>query len=99
MSALFVPGSRPGAESARVHAELRTSTEARMGCATRAGVIYALDCRREGADSQTRVGDPDPCTGETVHAIFATRDGYTVIWEGGYADLPRRQVYGEILFG
>lgn len=98
MSSFFVPGARSGADSALEHAALRTSAEERMGCATRAGRIYALDCRRDGIDSRTRVGDLDPCAGKTVRAIFATRDGYTVVWDGGHADLPRRQVYEAIPF-
>lgn len=60
--------------------------------------IYAVDARRGGADSETRVGERDPCSGETVRAIFATTAGYSVIWDGGHTDLTKRQTYEAIPF-
>lgn len=93
MSGFFVPGQRPGSDSDRAHAALRASTELRMGCATRPARIYGLSCRRDGADARISVGDRDPDAGRTVHAIFATREGYTVVWDGGHTDLDRHQIY------
>jgi hypothetical protein len=98
MTVLFVPGTRPGADAVRAHDELRAQTEQQTGRPTRATRIYALTSRRDGADSETRVGERDPCAGETVQAIFATTEGYTVIWDGGYADLTKRQTYEAIPF-
>ncbi len=98
MTSFFLPGARPGADPDRTYAELRADTEKRIGLPIRATRIHAVDARREGADSETRVGERDPCTGETVRAIFATTVGYTVIWEGGHVDLTRRQIYQAIPF-
>jgi hypothetical protein len=98
MTAFFVPGARPGTDTDRAYAELRAHTERRTGKITRATRIYALNSRRDGADSETRVGERDPCNGKTVHAIFATTVGYTVIWDGGHADLSTRQIYEAIPF-
>jgi hypothetical protein len=44
------------------------------------------------------VGERDPCSGETVRAIFATMAGHTVIWEDGDVDLSKRQTYQAIPF-
>ena len=98
MTAFFLPGALPGTDVDRAFAELRADTEKRTGRLTRETRIYALSSRRDGTDSETRVGEPDPCTGETVHAIFATTDGYMVIWDGGQVDLSKRQVYEAIPF-
>jgi len=98
MTPFFLPGAHPGADTDRAYRELRARTEERTGLLTRPTRIYALSSRREGADSDTRVGERDPCTGETVHAIFATTDGYTIIWEGGHVDLSKRQIYEAIPF-
>ncbi|MGH2856345.1 MAG: hypothetical protein ACRDMJ_02540 [Solirubrobacteraceae bacterium] len=98
MTGFFVPGAHLGTDPDRAYAELRSHAESRIGRPVRATRIYAVEARREGADSETRVGERDPCTGETVRAIFATAAGYTVIWEGGYADLTSRQVYEAVPF-
>lgn len=98
MTPFFFPGARPGTDTDRAYDELRAHTEKRTGRVTRATRIYALTSRRDGADSETRVGERDPSTGETVHAIFATSDGCTVIWEGGHVDLSKRQIYEAIPF-
>ena len=98
MTLFFLPGALPGTETDRVYDELRARTERRTGRVTRATRIYALNSRRDGADSNTRVGESDPCTGQTVRAIFATKEGYTVIWEGGHVDLSKRQIYEAIPF-
>ena len=98
MTSFFLPGAPPGADPVRMYAELRGDTEKRIGRAIRATRICAVDARREGADSETRVGERDPCTGETVRAIFATTAGYTVIWDGGHVDLSKRQIYEVIPF-
>jgi hypothetical protein len=98
MTPFFLPGARPSVDPDRTYGELREHTEKRIGRPIRAARIYSVDARREGADSETRVGERDPCTGETVRAIFATTTGYTVIWEGGYVDLSKRQIYQAIPF-
>jgi hypothetical protein len=98
MTAFFLPGTRPGVDVDRRYDELRALTEERIGRPIRAMRIYALDGRRDGADSETRVGERDPCTGETVHAILATNEGYTVICDGGHIDLGKRQIYEVIPF-
>lgn len=98
MTSFFLPGHHPGVDADRTYGRLRADTEKRTGCPVRATRIYALSSRREGADSETRVGERDPCAGETVNAIFATMGGYTVIWEGGYVDLSKRQIYEAIPF-
>lgn len=98
MTSFFVPGTRPGTDTDRAYDELRAHTELQTGRPTRPTRIFALSSRRDGADSETRVGERDPCAGKTVHAIFATTEGYTVIWEGGHTDLTKRQVYEAISF-
>ena len=98
MSRFFVPGALPGGEAERAYDELRTYAENRAGRPTRATRIEALHCRRDGADSEFRVGESDPGSGGTVHAIFATGDGYAVVWEGGHAILSKRQIYQAIPF-
>jgi hypothetical protein len=98
MTRFFVPGAPSDVQAERAYGDLRAYAEARAGRPTRATRIQALICRREGGDSETRVGERDPCGGGTVHAIFATTEGYTVIWEGGYANLSRRQIYAAIPF-
>lgn len=98
MTRFFVPGSPPGRHSERAYDELRSYAEARSGLPVRATRILALVCRRDGSDSESRVGETDPCGGGTVHAIFATSSGYTIIWEGGYANVGRRQIYEAIPF-
>jgi hypothetical protein len=69
-----------------------------MGHTTRTDMIFALSCRRAGEDSEARVGELDPYARQIVLAIFASRDAYTVVWDGGYADVPRRQAYEAIPF-
>jgi hypothetical protein len=97
MTRFFLPGAAPG-DAGRLHDELRADTERRTGRVTRATRIYALSSRREGSDTETRVGEQDPCSGATVHAIFATTEGCTVISAGGHVDLSRRQIYEVIPF-
>ena len=98
MTSFFLPGVLPGVEADRAYAELRAAAEERIGCGIRAIRIYSLSARREGADSVTRVGEIDPCSGATVRAIFATQQGYTVICEEGNVDLSTRQVYEAVPF-
>ena len=98
MTALFVPGATPGEPTRRAYDTLRGYAEARTGGPPRRESIFALSCRRGGADSETRVGEPDPCAGRTVLAIFASRDSYTVVWDGGHATVGRRDTYEAILF-
>jgi hypothetical protein len=98
MTSFFLPGLLPGDEQDRAYAELRAAAEERMGRGVRATRIYSLNARRDGTDSQTRVGEADPCSGATVLAIFATHEGYTVISEEGNVDLTTRQVYEAVPF-
>jgi len=99
MTTFFLPGSGAGTDADRAYDHLRAGTEERTGRPTSPDRIYALHCRREGADSETRVGERDPCMGETVHAIFKTNEGYTVICDGGsHADLRKRQIYAATPF-
>jgi hypothetical protein len=98
MVSLFVPGATPGAPTQRAYDELRGYAEARTGQMARGDAIFALSCRRGGTDSDTRVGEPDPCTGHIVLAIFASRDGYTIVWRGGHDNVSRRATYEAILF-
>ena len=95
----FLPGTSPGSDIDRAYADLRAGTEIRTGRPTSPTRIYALSCRREGTDLETRVGERDPCMGATVHAIFKTNEGYTVVCDGGgHVDLRKRQIYAEIAF-
>lgn len=98
MSTFFLPGTPRGTDVDRAYAELRTRTEELTGRGIRPIRIHSLRSRRDGTDSVTSVGEPDPCSGQTVRAIFATYDGYTVIWDGGHADLRKRQIYEAIPF-
>ena len=99
MTPFFLPGISPGADTDRAYAVLRAGTEIRTGLTTSPTRIYSLSCRREGSDSETRVGERDPCMGQTVHAIFKTNEGYTVICGGGrHVDLRKRQIYAAIAF-
>lgn len=98
MTAFFVPGAAPGAPTSRAYEELRGFAELRTGSPTRRQSIFALSCRRDGSDSETRVGEPDPHRGQTVLAIFAGRDGYTIVWRGGHTNVTRRQTYEAIPF-
>ena len=98
VTSFFLPGLLPGVEPDRAYAALRADAEQRIGRGIRATRIYALSARREGTDSETRVGEADPCTGATVRAIFATYVGYTVISDCGNVDLTTRQVYEAVPF-
>jgi hypothetical protein len=98
MTAFFVPGEAPGSSTQRVYEELRRYAEGHTGRPTRRDPILALSCRRGSADSETRVGEPDPYRGHTVLAIFASRDGYTIVWRGGHASVSRRETYEAIPF-
>jgi hypothetical protein len=98
VTSFFLPGLLPGVEEDRAYAELRAEAEERIGCGIRATRIYSLSARREGTDSEIRVGEADPCSGATVRAIFATQQGYTVIWDHGNVDLTSRQVYEAVPF-
>ena len=98
MTGFFLPGLLPGVERDRAYAELRAAAEERVGRGIRATRIYSLSARRDGTDSETRVGEADPCSGATVRAIFAMQLGYTVIWDQGNVDLSTRQVYEAVAF-
>jgi hypothetical protein len=98
MTPLFVPGAAPGEATTRAHDALRGYVETSSGRMTRGDAIFALSCRREGEDSEVRVGELDPYARHIVLAIFASRDAYSIVWDGGYADVTRRQTYEAILF-
>jgi hypothetical protein len=99
MTRFFVPGEAPGNPARRAYAELRAYAEACTGRAVREQRIYSLSCRREGGDSETRVGEMDPCGGGTVHAIFATSGGgYAIVWRGGHTEVTKSQTYEAVEF-
>ena len=98
MPSFFVPGSAPGEPTRRAYEELRAYAEASTGLLARRELIFAVSCRRGGADTETRVGEPDPGGGGTVLAIFASRDGYTIVWRGGHGNVRRRETYEAIPF-
>jgi len=98
MTAFFVPGVTPGAPARQAYDELRGYVETQTGHMTRADVICALSCRRSGEDTEVRVGELDPYSRQVVLAIFASRDGYTIVWSGGHAAVTRRQTYEAIPF-
>jgi hypothetical protein len=94
----FVPGKAAGEPTRRAYAELRGYAEARTGRLARRDLIFALSCRRGGEDTEARVGEPDPCGGGTVLAIFASREAYTIVWRGGHGSVSRRATYEAIPF-
>lgn len=98
MTPFFIPGETPGVATERAYDALRGYVEAHTGHGTRTEAILALSCRRAGEDSESRVGELDPYARRTVLAIFASRDGYTIVWDGGHADVTRRQAYEAIPF-
>ena len=98
MTAFFVPGASPGTPAALAYEQLRCYAEASTGCCTRRESLFGLSYRRDGADVRTRVGERDPHRGQTVLAIFAGRDGYTIVWRGGHASVTRKQTYEAIPF-
>lgn len=98
MTQFFVPGAAPGNQAQRAYDELRTYAEARTGRAVREKRIFSLSARRDGGDSETRVGEVDPCGGGTVHAIFATSGGYTIVWRGGHSEVTKSQTYEAVEF-
>ncbi|HEY7620953.1 MAG TPA: hypothetical protein VH834_14355 [Solirubrobacteraceae bacterium] len=98
MTAFFVPGAAPGQATQQAHDELRGYAEACIGRHARPDQIFALSFRHGGADTETRVGEPDPYGGRTVLAIFASHDGYTIVWRGGHASVGRRETYEAVPF-
>lgn len=98
MTSFFVPGADPGPATEQVYEELRGYAEACSGRLARRELIFALSYRHGGADTQMRVGEPDPSGGRTVLAIFASQDGYTIVWRGGHANVGRRETYEAIPF-
>jgi hypothetical protein len=98
MPPFFVPGTLAGEPTRRAYDELRAYAEASTGSLARRDLIFAVSCRRDGADTEARVGEPDPCSGGTVLAIFASRDGYTIVWRGGHGSVSRRATYEAIPF-
>lgn len=98
MPSFFVPDTVAGEPTRRAYDELRAYAEASTGLLARRDLIFAVSCRRGGADTEARVGEPDPCGGGTVLAIFASRDGYTIVWRGGHSSVTRRATYEAIPF-
>jgi hypothetical protein len=98
MTTFFVPGEAPGPPTQRAYDELRGYAEACSGQLARPDLIFSLSFRRGGADTETRVGEPDPDGGGMVLAIFASHDGYTIVWRGGHASVGRKETYEAIPF-
>jgi hypothetical protein len=98
MTAFFVPGTDPGRPAELAYDELRAGAQARTARRIRQTRIHSVSCRRGGTDSELRVGEHDPSGGGTVHAIFATSEGCTVVCGQGYVELSRRQIYEAIPF-
>jgi hypothetical protein len=98
MTAFFVPGVSAGQQTVLAYEDLRTYVEATTGAPARSLRLCALNCRRQGMDLESRVGAKDPLGGGVVHGIFATRDGYVIVWSGGHAVLGKRQIYEAVEF-
>src|SRR5689334_22274271 len=95
----FLRGTSPGRDTDRAYDDLRARAESRTGRPTSPTRIHVLSCRREGTDSETRIGERDPCIGATVKAIFKTYEGYAVVCDDGrHVDLRKRQIYAAIAF-
>ena len=69
MTTFFMPTS-PGQASEAAYQELRRQTEAKMGRAPSRRRIMELWTRRGNLDCVTKVGAPDPVSGDIVSAIF-----------------------------
>lgn len=98
MTAFFIPDTPPGEHTDRAYEDLRRYAALTAGSPPRSRRIFSLSCRREGADSETRVGRDDPSGGETVHAIFDVGHGYAVLWRGGHAIVAKKQTYAAVEF-
>jgi hypothetical protein len=98
MTAFFIPDTPPGQHTDRAYEDLRRHAALTSGRPPRTRRIFSLSCRREGADSETRVGDDDPAGGETVHAIFDVGDDYAIVWRGGHAIVAKRQTHAALEF-
>jgi len=98
MTAFFIPDTPAGEQTARAYEDLRQYAQHTAGRPARARRIFSLTCRRDGTDSETRVGNNDPSVGTTVHAIFDIGDGYAIIWRGGHAIVTKRQTYEAVEF-
>jgi hypothetical protein len=71
MTTFFIPGlGRDEASNEGVYADFRRAAQARTGHEPRADRIFKLSCRRQGADCEVEVGEPDPVVGRTVLAIL-----------------------------
>jgi len=67
----FIPGATgPLRATETTYLEMRRHLEVQMGRPPRASRILELWTRRGRVDCITRVGAPDPISGETVLAIF-----------------------------
>jgi hypothetical protein len=71
VTAFFVPlVDRAEASEEEAYAGICEATQAENGHAPRDRRIFKLSFRREGADVEAEVGQPDPVRGETVLAIL-----------------------------
>ena len=71
MTKFFIPGAADHARATEsTYREMRRTLELEMGRAPRTSRILELCARRGRLDCVTRVGTPDPISGDTVIAIF-----------------------------
>jgi hypothetical protein len=69
VTAFFIPNG-PGQAGENVYQQLRKETESRMGRPPSRRRIMELWTRRGNLDCITKVGAPDPISGDIVSAIF-----------------------------
>ena len=69
MTSFFIP-SAPGPSGEQAYNELRIQTELRMGRPPSRRRIMEIWTRRGKVDCITKVGAPDPISGDIVIAIF-----------------------------
>ena len=98
MTAFFVPGVSSGTDADRAYEDLRSHAAAISGRPPRDRRIYKLSCRRGGTDCETVVGEVDPASATTVHAIFDVGDRYAVYVQGGQQTVTKRQTYAVVEF-
>jgi hypothetical protein len=98
LATFFVPDTPAGEQTDRAYEDLRQYAEYTAGLPPRSRRIFSISCRRDGSDSESRVGDTDPAGGDTVHAIFDTGKSYVIVWRGGHAIVTKRHTYEAVEF-
>ena len=96
VTAFFIPGSaRAGGEAEAMYAGIRKRVEAETGNPPYPVRIFKLSFRRDGADLEAEVGQPDPVGGHTVLAIFdlGRHSPYLIHCVGDSATHVRKPVY------